>query len=77
MTGYCSHCRIEGEVHRFRLAMVGLRWLDTECAIRLSAMGMHIEATVPEPRVADRGHRARRVWSGGLRRHIGALRSAA
>jgi hypothetical protein len=76
MTGYCSHCRIEGEVHRFRLAMVGLRWLDTECAIRLSAMGMHIEATVPEPRIEDRGYRARRVWATGIRQRLAGLVAA-
>ena len=46
MTGRCAHCHQQGTVARYRLAMVGLRYLDADCAARLDALGMHI---VPVP----------------------------
>ena len=62
MNGHCSHCRIEGTVWRYRLALVGLRYLDADCAERLSAMGMDITpVTVADPRDLDQGYRARRA----------------
>lgn len=67
MTGHCSHCRQPGIVWRYRLAAVGLRYLDPDCAERLSAMGMDITpVTDADPRDLDRGYQARREASRAL-----------
>lgn len=77
MTGHCTHCRTEGIVWRYRLAMVGLRYLDRECADRLTAMGMDITpVTDADPRDLDRGYRARRV-AGDRIRHCDFRRAVA
>lgn len=76
-TGWCSHCRQPGIVWRYRLAMVGLRYLDRACADRLAGMGMNITpVTAADPRDLDRGYRARREASRGIRALSAATRAA-
>ena len=55
MNGFCSHCRTEQTVWRYRIAFLGLRFLDVECAARLTAMGMKVDpVTNDDPRAAVR-----------------------
>lgn len=72
MNGYCSNCRTETTVWRWRLADVGLRFLCVLCSDRLAAMGLFLTAvTADDPRTADR----RSVDRGNdRRRFIGGLR---
>lgn len=73
---FCSHCRQPGEVARYRIAYVGLRFLDADCADRLNAMGMGIVAvTDSDQRVADEGRQARKHL--GLGRRLALLWSPA
>lgn len=57
-TGFCSHCAQPGQVSRYRLPGVGLRFLLPACAERLAAMGLIVElVTDVDPRARDRGER--------------------
>lgn len=43
MTGFCASCSKAGDVYRYRLQYVGLRWMEPECVERLRAIGMDIQ----------------------------------
>lgn len=67
MTGYCSHCLAEGEVARFRIPDLGLRFLDEDCHSRLDALGMVlIPVSDRDPRQPVPGRRV--AWTDAVRR---------
>jgi hypothetical protein len=78
MDGNCSHCRQTGIVWRYRMAGLGLRYLDVDCAARLDALGCHIEpVTNADPRATNRGIEARRIPGVGIRSALRSLVRAA
>lgn len=56
--GFCSHCTRAGQVSRYRLPGVGLRFLLPAHAERLAAMGLIVELVSDEdPRARQRRER--------------------
>lgn len=78
MEGFCTHCKKQGIVWRYRLLGIGLRTLCGDCFARLDALGCHIEpVTTADPRATDRGIQARRIPGVGIRSALRSLVRAA
>lgn len=61
MTGSCAQCRRVTEVSRYRLALVGLRYLCLPCFAWTQRVGMVVDpVTDDDPRTVDRAFPWRR-----------------